>query len=52
LILDHAQRHLIHQDFLGLAACWLLLAHTPAIRNNGSTSSGGIRAATMVAAEL
>jgi hypothetical protein len=43
LILDHAQRHLlVHQDFLGLAACRLLLAQTLAIRNDGSTSSGGI----------
>jgi hypothetical protein len=53
LILNHARRHLlIHQDFLGLAARQLLLAHTPAIRNDRSTSSGGVRAATMAAAEL
>jgi hypothetical protein len=52
LILDHTQRHLlVHQDFLGPAAR-RLLAHTPAIRNNGSTSSGGVRATTMAAVEL
>jgi hypothetical protein len=53
LILDHTQRHLlVHQDFLGLAAHWLVLAHTLAIRNDRSMSSGGVRAATMVVAEL
>jgi hypothetical protein len=53
LILDHAQRHLlIHQHFLGLDARRLLLAHAPIIRNDRSTSSGGVRAMIMAAVEL